>query len=92
MSNSNTFNGELAQTPLNSAYNFTSFSQYIINGGLYSKFSPVCIFCSSNNTIALTQDGSFRQCNNCKKQFKSNLNGNNSMNGFYGSPPFRTTN
>lgn len=73
MSNPNIFNGELAETNLNTAYQFTSFSPYIINGGLNSRFSPNCIFCLSNNTVNLINDGSFKQCNSCKKQFKANL-------------------
>ena len=73
MSNPNIFNGELAETNLNAAYQFTSFSPYIINGGLNSRFSPNCIFCLSNNTVNLINDGSFKQCNSCKKQFKANL-------------------
>lgn len=73
MSNPNIFNGNLAETNINTAYRFSSFSPYIINGGLNSRFSPNCIFCLSNNTINLVNDGSFKQCNNCKKQFKANL-------------------
>ena len=74
MSNSNMFNnGNFQQTPLNDAYQFNTFSAYIINGGLNSKFSPICIFCSSNNTMNLANDGSFKQCNSCRKQFKANL-------------------
>lgn len=71
MSSSNVFNGDLVQTNLDDAYQFNTFSPYIVNGGLNSRFSPICVFCSSNNTRNLIQDGSFKQCNNCKKQFKS---------------------
>lgn len=93
MSNPNIFNDDLAQTPLNSAYNFTSFSPYIMNGGLNSKFSPICIFCSSNNTLPLTKDGgSFRQCNTCKKQFKSQLIRQNLMNNFSAILPYKSIN
>lgn len=77
MSNSNMFNGDLAQTNLDSAYQFSSFSPYIMSGGLKSQFSPVCIFCSSNNTTNLVNDGSFKQCNSCKKQFKPLLSNQN---------------
>ena len=92
MSNSNIFNGNLAETPLDSAYYFTSFSPYIINGGLNSKFSPICIFCSSNNSLPLTQDGgSFRQCNTCKKQFKAKLSAESLANRFTCVPPYKTT-
>lgn len=78
MSNSNTFNnGNFQQTPLNDAYNFSTFSDYINNNGLKTSFSPICIFCSSNNTINLTSEGGFKQCNNCKKQFRARLISNN---------------
>ena len=73
MSNSNIFNGELGQTSIDLAYQFTSFSPYITNGGLNSKFSPICIFCLSSNTINLLNDGAFKQCISCRKQFKANL-------------------
>jgi len=73
MSNPNMFNGNLGETNLDAAYQFSSFSPYIMNGGLNSRFSPNCIFCSSNNTINLVNDGSFKQCNSCKKQFKAQL-------------------
>lgn len=87
MSNPNYFNnGELKQTSIDSAYQFTSFSPYIINGGLNSQFSPLCIFCSSNNTINLTSDCSFKQCNNCRKQFKSKLSNNQQFSNF---PPYK---
>ena len=85
MSNPNMFNRDLAQTNLDSAYQFSSFSSYINNGGLNSKFSPNCVFCSSNNTINLINDGSFKQCNSCKKQFKAILF-NNQLQYF---PPYR---
>ena len=75
MSNPNTFNNSnFQQTPLDSAYHFSSFSPYIVNGGLNSRFSPICIFCSSNNTMNLINDGSFKQCRTCRKQFKANYN------------------
>jgi hypothetical protein len=74
MSNSNVFNGSnFQQTPINIAYNFSSFSDYINNNGLKTTFSPRCIFCSSIESIPLTNDGAFRQCGKCKKQFKALL-------------------
>ena len=87
MSNPNFFsNQDLPQTYIDSAYQFTSFSPYIMNGGLNRYFSPICIFCSSNNTINLVSDGSFKQCNSCRKQFKSQLtNNNNNIIGKIGS-------
>ena len=71
MSNPNMFTNNLQQTTINDAYRFESFSTYINNKGLETKFSPVCIFCSERSSISLTNDGSFRQCNRCKKQFKA---------------------
>jgi hypothetical protein len=74
MSNPNYLNNsELTKTSIDSAYQFSSFSPYIINGGLNSKFSPICIFCSFQESISLINDGSFRQCKRCKKQFKARL-------------------
>ena len=73
MSNSNMFTNNLVQTSLNDAYKFNTFSEFIQKQAM-SNFSPICVFCSSNNTISLTNDGgSFRQCNTCRKQFKSLL-------------------
>ena len=64
MSNPNAFYNNLQQTPVVSAYKFQSFSGYINNNGLCNRFSPICIFCSSTDTISLMNDGgSFRQCN-----------------------------
>jgi len=72
MSNSNVFsNGNFQQTPLNVAYQFQSFSNYINNNGLMAHFSSKCIFCPSSNSTALISDGSFRHCDSCKKQFKA---------------------
>ena len=90
MSNPNMFNGELAQTNIDSAYNFNSFSPYIVNGGLNSRFSPICIFCSSNNTMNLINDGSFKQCNSCKKQFRANLSNNQINQQLKYFAPYRT--
>jgi hypothetical protein len=67
------FNNNLKQTTINDAYHFESFSSYINNKGLQTKFSPICIFCSTTESTPLTNDGSFRQCNRCKKQFKARL-------------------
>jgi hypothetical protein len=83
MSNSNIFtNNNFQQTTLNDAYKFNTFSPYIMNGGLNNRFSPICIFCSSNNTINLVNDGSFKQCNSCRKQFKACMSNNHSNSQF----------
>lgn len=74
MSGSNIFNGKgEGGIPINDAYKFNTFSQYIVNGGLNTHFSPLCIFCSSKDSKSLTSDGSFKQCNRCKKQFKARI-------------------
>lgn len=71
MSNHSLFNNPLKETNINEAYKFQSFSDYIQKGGLQSTFSPICIFCSSNNTQNLMSDGSLKQCNHCRKQFRA---------------------
>ena len=73
MSNPNMFNNNLQQTNINDAYRFQSFSDYINNNGLQTKFSPVCIFCSEKESLSLISDGSFRECKRCKKQFRARL-------------------
>jgi len=70
MSSTNNFNGGLTQTPLNAAYHFNTYSEFIKNMKL-PDFSPNCIFCSFQDTISLNQEGSFRQCRKCNKQFKA---------------------
>jgi hypothetical protein len=70
MSSTNNFNGGLTQTPLNAAYHFNTYSEFIKNMKL-PGFSPNCIFCSFQDTISLNQEGSFRQCRKCNKQFKA---------------------
>ena len=75
MSGSNIFNGgNFQQTPINAAYQFSTFSDYIVNGGLNTRFSHICIFCSSKDSRSLNADGSFKQCLRCKKQFKARIN------------------
>jgi hypothetical protein len=82
-------NNNFQETPLNDAYKFNTFSPYIMNGGLNSRFSQICIFCSSNNTMNLANDGSFKQCNSCKKQFKAKLSNNQINQQLQYFPPYR---
>lgn len=70
MSFSNIFNNNLVETPVKVAYQFNTHSEFIKNMKVPS-FSPVCIFCSCSDSIPLNQDGSFRLCKKCNKQFKS---------------------
>lgn len=73
MSNSDMFNNNLQQTNISDAYKFETFSDYINNKGLNTNFSPTCIFCSFQDSVPLLNDGSFRQCKKCRKQFKALL-------------------
>ena len=74
MSNSNTFNNNLLQTDVNTAYSFQTFSGYINNMKM-PNYSSICIFCFCKQSCSLTNDGSFRQCSQCKKQFKAMIVG-----------------
>jgi tRNA(Ile2) C34 agmatinyltransferase TiaS len=58
------------QTSVNNAFDFTST---ITPQQVLSTHSPVCIYCNSNETRALMQDGSFRQCLKCRKNFKATI-------------------
>jgi hypothetical protein len=57
-------------TLLNESFNYNSSIQ---SSQLESKFSITCIFCTNTNTKGLNLDGSFRQCLNCRKQFKCQI-------------------
>ena len=72
MNNNFNFNNGLNQTGLNDAYKFNTFSDFINNNK--TTFSPICIFCSSRESIPIVRDGSFRQCTKCKRQFKAKIN------------------
>jgi hypothetical protein len=73
MSSSNMFNKNLMETPINSAYYFetTNDNNKFIQKVCKNGFSPFCIFCSNKDTQPLVQDGSFRLCKKCNKQFKA---------------------
>lgn len=73
MSSSNMFNKNLVETPINSAYSFstTKDNNDFMRNVLKTPFSPICIFCSGKDTVSLMQDGSFRFCKQCRRQFKS---------------------
>ncbi len=60
------------ETNLNEAYQYTTQSQFIINAKP-PRVLANCIFCSCPNSTALSQDGTFRQCTNCRKQFKARI-------------------
>ena len=72
MSKPTIFTDKLVETNLNDAYEYKTHSDYIKNIKV-SKYSPVCVFCSCNESFPLTNDGgSFRCCFHCKKNFKAN--------------------
>lgn len=75
MSSSNTFNKNLNETPLEGAYSFqtTKENTQFIQNSIQNNFSPICIFCSGKETFSLLQDGSFRFCRNCRRQFKASF-------------------
>jgi uncharacterized CHY-type Zn-finger protein len=75
MSGTNIFNGNLTETPINIAYKFNTCSNFIKNMKL-PEFSSNCIFCSCRDSISLNQEGSFRQCRKCNKQFKAAFSNN----------------
>jgi len=60
----------IPQTSVNNAFDFTST---ITPHQVLSTYSSTCIYCSSNETRALMQDGSFRQCLKCRKNFKATI-------------------
>jgi len=56
---------------VNQAFNFTSTiksSQLQITAK-----QETCIYCSSPHSTPLLQDGSFRQCNQCRKHFRPSI-------------------
>lgn len=59
-----------SQTSIQDAYQYHTFSPYI-NNMKSPIYSVVCIFCSHKESTPLMTDGSFRNCNRCKKQFKA---------------------
>jgi hypothetical protein len=58
-------------TPVDSAYNIEHVNPNIYRGTI--KYSKQCIYCSSQESISLLQDGSFRKCNKCRKNFKAHI-------------------
>uniref|UniRef100_A0A6C0DL98 Uncharacterized protein n=1 Tax=viral metagenome TaxID=1070528 RepID=A0A6C0DL98_9ZZZZ len=76
MSSSNNFTQKLNETPINTAYDFQTcdnVNENFIQKIKELKFSVTCIFCSCQDTTALVNDGSFRNCKKCKKNFRSSI-------------------
>lgn len=71
--NFNKINSNLVSTTIDDAYKYETHSDFI-KKLKKPVFSSICIFCSSKNTKDLMNDGgSFKQCMNCNKQFKSTI-------------------
>jgi hypothetical protein len=68
--NFNYFSNNLVQTPINDAYKYQTHSEFIKRMKI-PTFSQTCVFCSSLKTDSLTNDGSFRRCASCRKDFKA---------------------
>jgi hypothetical protein len=68
--NTNYLNNNLTQTPINEGYKYETHSEFI-KKLKPPKFSTLCIFCPSDKTVSLMDDGSFRTCLTCKKYFKA---------------------
>jgi len=62
----------LVQTSINDAYKYETHSEFIKQMKI-PTFSPVCIFCSCSKTDSLINDGSFRRCSNCRKDFRAQI-------------------
>jgi hypothetical protein len=57
----------IPQTPVNNAFDFNST---IKPQQILSSYLPICIYCNNKESVALLNDGSFRQCLRCRKHFK----------------------
>ena len=68
--NFNAMNHNLVQTSLCDAYKYHTHSEFIKKMKI-PTFSPQCIFCSSLKTDSLVNDGSFRRCGACRKDFRA---------------------
>ena len=65
----------VSHTPLETAYKIHHTNNIPYGDGVKraAQYSPKCPFCSSNNSISLMQDGSYRRCQSCRKDFKSTI-------------------
>ena len=73
--NSN-FSSNLQQTLINDSFNYDSSIQPF---HLKPMFSITCLFCTSINTQSISQDGSLRQCLNCRNQFQAQIQPANNL-------------
>jgi len=80
-------------TPVDKAFDYTStLKPEQIN----PTYSNTCIYCNNVKSIPLLQDGSFRQCLQCRKHFRAqiipstNIKQNLSQNVIYKKETFQT--
>jgi len=60
----------IPQTPVNNAFDFNSTIKPQL---ILSSYLPTCIYCNNTESVALLNDGSFRQCLRCRKHFKAQI-------------------
>lgn len=65
-------NTNIVQTPIVQAYQYETHSEFIKTTKKV-QFSPICIFCSHLESAPLLNDGSFRRCQRCRKDFKAKI-------------------
>jgi hypothetical protein len=58
------------QTPINESFQIYNPNNSNNFYNLQPKFSITCIYCTNSNTKGINQEGTFRQCLNCRKQFQ----------------------
>ena len=58
-------------TPLDEAYQITHVRPTTYSGTIV--YDPTCIYCNYKISIPLLQDGSFRRCMQCRKEFKTRI-------------------
>ena len=64
----------ISYTPLDEAYKIHHINNNPYQNNNPQQYSPKCVFCSHNESLALLNDGgSFRRCMNCRKEFKANI-------------------
>ena len=60
----------IPQTPVNNAFDFNSTIKPQL---ILASYLPTCIYCNNKESVALLNDGSFRQCLTCRKHFKAQI-------------------
>lgn len=58
-------------TPIQDAFIINHINPNVYKGSII--YSKNCIYCYSTNTISLLNDGCFRQCKICRKNFSAQI-------------------